>query len=351
MKAALSLLITAAAFSSSMAFADSKDLTIGSDAPAMQVKSWYKGKPVSAFDKSKTYVVEFWATWCGPCKQSIPHLTEMAKKNKDITFVGVSIWEEDKADNIKNFVKEMGDKMDYNVGYSGNKEGMAQSWMQAAGQNGIPTAFVVKGGKIQWIGHPMELEAPLDEIKSGKYDVAAAKAKLDKSVAEAKAQQAAFAKLSLAQKLYKEGKKAEANTTLDEASKANPQVASQAKLMRLGWMAKDDIAGWRKSINELSSSKNSDEVQTVGAFAMSQLSKDGDKALGKEAIETVLKATNESDFLTLYYGGMFYKETKDKDDALRLLKKALELLPKTQYNNPQIKEMFEKEVKELTSSK
>jgi len=345
MKAALSLLITAAAFSSSMAFADSKDITLGSDAPAMQVKSWYKGSPVTSFDKNKTYVVEFWATWCGPCKQSIPHLTEMAKKNKDVTFVGVSIWEDDNGSNIKDFVKEMGDKMDYNVGYSGNKEGMSQSWMMAAGQNGIPTAFVIKSGKVQWIGHPMELEAPLESIQSGKYDINAEKAKFDKQAAEAKVQQAAFAKVGEAQKLYKSGKKAEAQTLLDEAAKANPQVAMQAKMIRLGWLGKDDVNAWRKSIGELAASKSNDDVQIVGAFAMSQLSKDGDKALGKEAIETALKATNESDFLTLYYGGMFYKETKDKTNSLRLLKKALDILPKTQYNNPQIKEMFEKEIK------
>ena len=35
-------------------------------------------------------VVEFWATWCGPCRTSIPHLIELQKKFKDVMFVGIS---------------------------------------------------------------------------------------------------------------------------------------------------------------------------------------------------------------------------------------------------------------------
>ena len=62
----------------------------------------------------KNYVVEFWATWCGPCKASIPHLTELQKKNPSVTFIGVSVWEPDQ-DKVKPFVEEMGDKMAYRV--------------------------------------------------------------------------------------------------------------------------------------------------------------------------------------------------------------------------------------------
>jgi thiol-disulfide isomerase/thioredoxin len=62
----------------------------------------------------QTYVVEFWATWCGPCRVSIPHLTELQKKFKTqgVTFIGVSDETEDK---VKPFVDKMGDKMDYTV--------------------------------------------------------------------------------------------------------------------------------------------------------------------------------------------------------------------------------------------
>ena len=62
----------------------------------------------------------------------------------------------------------MGDKMDYRVAMDkvpdgdvrGQNGAMAKNWMIAAGQNGIPTAFIVdRDSKIAWIGHPMEIEA------------------------------------------------------------------------------------------------------------------------------------------------------------------------------------------------
>src|SRR5437762_6606240 len=135
-------------------------LGIGDPDPKLEVKEFVKGDPVKQFDKGKTYVVEFWATWCGPCRTSIPHVTELQKKHKDVVFIGVSVWERDQS-GVKPFVKEMGDKMDYRVamddvaeGAKGNEGKMAKNWMTAAEQDGIPAAFIVNGeGKVAWIGH------------------------------------------------------------------------------------------------------------------------------------------------------------------------------------------------------
>src|SRR5215472_3894927 len=49
-------------------------LLVGDPAPKIEVKEFIKGDEVKKFEKGKFYVVEFWATWCPPCRTSIPHL-------------------------------------------------------------------------------------------------------------------------------------------------------------------------------------------------------------------------------------------------------------------------------------
>lgn len=168
-------------------------LSIGDKAPALAIAKWVKGKPVEKFGTDKVYVVEFWATWCGPCIQTIPHLTELAKKHQGkVDFIGVDVYEDPTAEDtsyfktVEDFVAKMGDKMDYNVGIDGLEAKMAKTWMEAAGQEGIPTAFIVdKKGMIAWIGHPMEMDEPLAQVVDGTYDIEAAK----KSYAEQMAMQ------------------------------------------------------------------------------------------------------------------------------------------------------------------
>jgi thiol-disulfide isomerase/thioredoxin len=176
-------------------------LSVGDAAPKLAFREFVKGEKVDKFDKGKIYVVEFWATWCGPCRVTIPHLTELQKKHKAVTFIGVSVFERE-PDKVKPFVEEMGDKMDYRVAMdavpamgTGNDGFMAKNWMIAAGQEGIPTAFIVNGdGLINWIGHPAQMDEPLAKIIDGKYDVKVAAAEFKK----AQAQKAKMRELQLA---------------------------------------------------------------------------------------------------------------------------------------------------------
>src|ERR1700722_8182729 len=89
-------------------------LHVGDAAPALTPGKWLKGEPVAAFEKDKIYIVEFWATWCGPCKASIPHLTELQKKYPKVTVIGQDCLEQS-PDDVAEFVKKMGEKMDYRV--------------------------------------------------------------------------------------------------------------------------------------------------------------------------------------------------------------------------------------------
>ena len=142
---------------------------IGDVACSLKGLEYIKGKPVT-IEAGKVYIVEFWATWCGPCRTSIPHLTEGAKKYKDenVTVVGVS---KEEASVVKPFVDKQGAKMDYNVAIdpTGN---VNAGYMKAFNFNGIPHAFIVDAeGKIAWHGHPMaDMEETLDGVLAGTFD-------------------------------------------------------------------------------------------------------------------------------------------------------------------------------------
>lgn len=209
-------------------------------APAIKISKWVKGNKVEKWEKGKVYVVEFWATWCGPCKVSIPHLTELAKKHKGkVTVIGVDSFE-DSPENLANvkgeaphvkkveaFVKDMGAKMDYVVGIDGNDMFMAKNWMDAALQDGIPTAFVIdKDGTLAWIGHPMNgLDDVLDKVLSGKWDT---KAEAKKQEEAEQAAGEALKKYTKAQELIEDGKYKEAVDVLNELMASSPAAGKNA---------------------------------------------------------------------------------------------------------------------------
>lgn len=166
---------------------------LGDAAPALQVAEWVKGQPVDlAGGRSNTLtVIEFWATWCPPCRTTIPHLSALQAKFKDRGVVIVGISGED-AEKVRPFVAEQGDKMAYTVAIdNGNRT--AVDYMTAFGVEGIPHAFVVdRQGRIAWHGHPMEgLDQVLEQLLAGTFSLAGAAKR-----AEAREKLAAFAKLA-----------------------------------------------------------------------------------------------------------------------------------------------------------
>ncbi len=147
-----------------------RGLEVGSQAPGLNVE-WVKGSfnPADA----EVYVVEFWATWCPPCRKSIPHLTKLQEEfgEDGLTIVGISVDQD--TDLVAPFVNKQGHKMDYVVGID-NRQRTSRQWMDAAGVKGIPAAFIVdRQGIIQFIGNPLEesFEDILVKVMSGRYNL------------------------------------------------------------------------------------------------------------------------------------------------------------------------------------
>lgn len=272
-------------------------LKVGDKAPDLTVSKWVKGDAVTGFEKGRVYVVEFWATWCGPCKTSIPHLTEVAKKfEKDgVKVIGVSVWERDQS-KVAPFVEQMGDKMNYHVamddvpeGGKGNDGKMAKGWMTAAGQNGIPAAFIVgKQGTIEWIGHPMDgMDKVLGKVIDGTFD---AKAEAERKAKEQEQQQ----KLNTA---MRGGNFDEAFAMMDEMVKADPSTAprfAMVKFQTLLMRKKDEAAAYAHGA-KIVDNEIKGEAQMLNGMAWMIVDGPG---LKERDLDLALKAAGKANELT-----------------------------------------------------
>ncbi|HBE67023.1 MAG TPA: hypothetical protein DDW52_02640 [Planctomycetaceae bacterium] len=142
-------------------------LKVGDAAPRLVIDHWINGKPVEEFSKDKFYVIEFWATWCGPCIKSMPHLNELAKQHAENGLEVIALTTADSANTLKavqKFVEGHGKDFDFRYAFCETRE-MSESYMTAAGQQGIPCSFVIdQQGKIAYIGRPADLDYVLSRV-------------------------------------------------------------------------------------------------------------------------------------------------------------------------------------------
>lgn len=223
-------------------------LEIGDPAPALDTGRWIKGEPIMSLTSGTVYIVEFWATWCGPCRATIPHLSAMQERFKDrgVIVIGQNCWEEN-PEVAEAFVKEMGDRMNYRVALDrivDEKGVMATTWMEAAGQGGIPCAFVVDGtGRIAWIGHPQqELESVLEKVLAGTFDAAAFREEQERRMAP-------LMKLGAA---MEEERWDDALRAIEQVEQALPDLKDDMGMARFAaYLGKKDYASMRTHAEKL----------------------------------------------------------------------------------------------------
>lgn len=164
----------------SIGFAQVEVLEPGDKAPSLDIAHWLMGGPVESFTPGHIYVVEFWATWCVPCIQSMPHISKIQQLYPDqVTIIGVT---HEEPSDVTTFLEgnnlfkpddedsAMADVIRYKLASDPDKS-TSDQYMLAAGIKGLPATFIVgKTGLIEWIGTPMEMDGPLSLILKDQWD-------------------------------------------------------------------------------------------------------------------------------------------------------------------------------------
>jgi thiol-disulfide isomerase/thioredoxin len=349
--------------------AETPSLTIGSTAPAISVEHWIsdgegKFKPVEKFEDGKVYVVEFWATWCGPCISSMPHLAELQTTYAEKGVQIISISDED-LETVEGFLKRpvrgaRGPKAAKGDSEEDSKEkapakpvtyakltsayclttdpdgSVKTDYMDAAGQNGIPTSFIVgKSGLIEWIGHPMSMDEPLEKIVSDEWDrdafletfrkeqerdlvMAKLRAKMQRGDAEGALEVLAAAKkaaegdeetqamygqlefrlkATFAMQKIQAGETKEGLADLDELMKtATPAEQQQLKMVKLNAMLSaemlDEAAGMLTKIAD--EKETSPEILNQLAWGIYELAQDEEKEVSEPLMKAATAAAEKA---------------------------------------------------------
>jgi thiol-disulfide isomerase/thioredoxin len=137
-------------------------------APDFKLKDLNGGEVSLASLKGKVVVVDFWATWCGPCIASFPAMYTAQQKhaqNQDVVFLFVNTWEqaEDKKKNVEEFFK--GKPYSFSRHALDTEDKMVGSFKV----EGIPTKFILdKNGKVRFksVGFGGNESQAVDEISA-----------------------------------------------------------------------------------------------------------------------------------------------------------------------------------------
>ncbi len=317
-------------------------LKVGDPAPEIKASKWLQGEEVKAFESGKIYVIEFWATWCGPCIVMMPHLAELQAEYKDkgVTFIGFSAKDPNNTDEkVTAMVKKRGPKLKYTFAFAGDRV-TYDAWMKAAGQGGIPCSFVVdRAGKIAYIGHPMLLDVVLPKVAAGSWQGEKSKPELDRINKEVNA---AFQSLG--------GADPEASLkALEEFETRNPALAKIPYFVgpKIGLLAK---AGKTTEARRMAEEVMERAIKLDDVSALGAVSRDlrADAAKGnKELLELSLKAANamlqsagDKDWGALFNLAETYDATGDKAKAKEYGQKAID-----SAESPGLKQYLEKRVK------
>ncbi len=131
------------------------NITVGEKAPAIHITDWMANTPADKDLSDKFVVLEFWATWCGPCIKAVPHMNELQKKFDSADLIFLSITDEN-AEKVNRTLKRVDfqsavvsdqTRQTHNA-FGDGEEGLASLPM---------TVLIDNDGIVRWVGLPDQL--------------------------------------------------------------------------------------------------------------------------------------------------------------------------------------------------
>lgn len=338
---ALILLCCAAVAAMTLRSAEAEPtLGIGSKAPALDIEHWIQDgsgryEPVTDFESGKVYVVEFWATWCGPCIASMPHLAEIQTEYRDRGVQIVSVSDET-VEEVEALLKKPhpqaeGSFADVTSAYcltTDPDRSTHDDYMKAAEQNGIPTSFIVgKSGLIEWIGHPMSMDEPLAAVVDGSWDREAFKEKMQREQEFKQAVQL-FAQTAGGGKIDEAAAMLESNLAKAEDEEIKSRwimIRHQFRLMT-GQAGEEDFAFYREQLKEAAGNPTA-VLQVANTIQNAVRSGGSVGPLAGEAIEALKKEIEAAPkaYKPIFYNSIaqLYAADKNLDQAIAALEQAV----------------------------
>ncbi len=136
-------------------------IKLNKKAPDIVITDWIKNIPKDKSFENKYIVLEFWATWCGPCIKAVPHLNELQSKFKrdDLLFISMT---DEKVERVERSLK----KVHFNsiVVSDQSKKTHIAFGNGKTGLEAYPlTILIDKSNTIKWIGNPEQLSVNILE--------------------------------------------------------------------------------------------------------------------------------------------------------------------------------------------
>jgi thiol-disulfide isomerase/thioredoxin len=307
-----------------------KSLEIGDPAPAIEVSHWIKGDRLKAFEPGKVYVLDFWATWCGPCRTEVPHVSGLQKKYADYGVSIIAISDED-LQTVVGFLAKADstgaiwyDKMEFTIATDPDTSAKLD-YMTSAGQSTIPSTFIIgKDGRIEWIGSTDEIDEPLVAVVRDTWDRAAFATKWDEKMAEERERMGPFYRYHKARSVRNWHV---ALAAVDELIAANPDdyVYKYYKFMLLvrDLDRPEEAYAWGREAAE----QHWDEYKALNTLAWRTVDTKGIKTRDLEfALKLALRAnelTEEKNASILDTLARVYYEMGDLDQAIEWQRKAV----------------------------